>query len=119
MGQRDHGGGRDSAQYLRGGRRGDVLGRGEGKTISATAWNQREIKSRDIANCGVDQGRSQDLVSGGGDPPFFASDPKSQGSPLMYFWLPLDFGGGAPPPAPPGYVLGVNTVFVVAEGALR
>ena len=63
------------------------------------------------------QGRSQDLVSGGGhpfrggpDPLFFASDPKSQGSPLMYFWLPPDFGGGAgppaPPPPPPGYALG-------------
>ena len=55
------------------------------------------------------QGRSQDLVSGGGthfggggDPLFFASDPKSQGSPLMYFWLPPDFGGGGGPgpPAP-------------------
>ena len=39
---------------------------------------------------------------GGADPLFFASDPKSQGSPLMYFWLPPDFGGGRPPPpAPP------------------
>ena len=63
------------------------------------------------------QGRSQDLVSGGGapisggpDPLFFASDPKSQGSPLMYFWLPPDFGGGGPgPPAPPGYALGSTT----------
>ena len=45
-------------------------------------------------------------ISGGGpDPLFFASDPKSQGSPLtgMYFWLPPDFGGGGagPPPPPP------------------
>ena len=40
-------------------------------------------------------------ISGGGDPLFFASDPKSQGSPLMYFWLPPDFGGGAGPPRPP------------------
>ena len=61
------------------------------------------------------QGRSQDLVSGGGthfggpDPLFFVSDPKSQGSPLMYFWLPPDFGGGAgPPPPPPGYALGLR-----------
>ena len=56
----------------------------------------------------------KDLVSGGGhpfqaggaDPLFFASDPKSQGSPLMYFWLPPDFGGGADPHPPPGYALG-------------
>ena len=38
---------------------------------------------------------------GGPDPQFFASDPKSQGSPLMYFWLPPDFGGGRAPPPPP------------------
>ena len=38
---------------------------------------------------------------GGPDPLFFASDPKSQGSPLMYFWLPPDFGGGPGPPRPP------------------
>ena len=38
---------------------------------------------------------------GGPDPLFFASDPKSQGSPLMYFWLPPDFGGGPGPPPPP------------------
>ena len=65
----------------------------------------------------LNQGRSQDLVSGGAspisggpDPLFFASDPKSQGSPLMYFWLPPDFGGGgrAPPAPPPGYALGLN-----------
>ena len=37
---------------------------------------------------------------GGPDPLFFASDPKSQGSPLMYFCLPPDFGGGPGPPPP-------------------
>ena len=43
---------------------------------------------------------------GGPDPLFFASDPKSQGSPLMYFWLPPDFGGGGagPPPPPPPWL---------------
>ena len=43
---------------------------------------------------------------GGPDPLFFASDPKSQGSPLTYFWLPPDFGGGGRAPRPPpGYAL--------------
>ena len=62
------------------------------------------------------QGRSQDLVSGGPDPLFFVSYPKSQGSPLMYLWLPPDFGGGGPGPPPPprpppGYALapGIST----------
>ena len=32
--------------------------------------------------------------------------------PLMYFWLPPDFGGGRPPPAPPpGYALGLDTLL--------
>ena len=51
------------------------------------------------------QGRSQDLVSGGGthfggggDPLFFSSDPKSQGSPLCTFGYPRISGGGPPPP---------------------
>ena len=65
---------------------------------------------------GIEQGRSQDLVSGGAhpfrggpDPLFFASDPKSQGSPLMYLCLPPDFGGGpGPPRPPPGYALGIE-----------
>ena len=52
------------------------------------------------------QGRSQDLVSGGGthfggpDPLFFASDPKSQGSPLCTFGY-LRISGGRPPLATP------------------
>ena len=58
---------------------------------------------------GFKQGRSQDLVSGGthfgggGDPLFFASDRKSQGSPLSTFGYHRISGGG---PAPPGYALG-------------
>ena len=59
-------------------------------------------ENRHMRDKGHTQGRSQDLVSGGGghpfrgggDPLFFASDPKSQVFPLMYFWLPPDFGGG-------------------------
>ena len=52
----------------------------------------------------AEQGRSQDLVSGGthfggGDSLFFASDPKSQGSPLCTFGY-LRISGG-PPPRPP------------------
>ena len=48
------------------------------------------------------QGRSQDLVSGGAHPfrgggptPYFSPQtPNHKGPPLMYFWLPPDFGGG-------------------------
>ena len=58
------------------------------------------------------QGRSQDLVSGGGhpfrggpDPLFFASDPKSQGSPPYVLLATPGFrgggGGGPGPPRPP------------------
>ena len=52
------------------------------------------------------RGGATHFGGGGPDPLFFASDPKSQGSPLMYFWLPPDFGGGGGPPRPPpGYAL--------------
>ena len=37
---------------------------------------------------------------GGADPLFFASDPKSQGSPLCTFGYPW-ISGGRPPPPPP------------------
>ena len=51
---------------------------------------------------------------GGGRPPIFASDPKSQGSPLMYFWLPPDFGGTRPPrPPPPGYALETTELLLI------
>ena len=60
------------------------------------------------------QGRSQDLVSGGGGthfgggptPYFSPQTPNHKGPPpLMYFWLPPDFGGGGGAPTP-GYALG-------------
>ena len=62
----------------------------------------------------VEQGRSQDLVSGGGThfggrgarAPIFRLRPQiTRVPPLMYLWLPPDFGGGG---RPPGYALGVE-----------
>ena len=35
---------------------------------------------------------------GGGRPPVFRLRPQITRVPLMYFWLPPDFGGRAPPP---------------------
>ena len=54
----------------------------------------------------TNQGRSQNLVSGGPHP--FRGVPKSQGSPLMYFWLSRISGGGRAPLAPSGYAFVTN-----------
>ena len=49
---------------------------------------------------------------GGGRPPIFRLRPKITSVPLMYFWLPPDFGPLRPPP---GNALGPEEV----EGNLR
>ena len=68
----------------------------------------RVVKVKGVARIWFRGGGATHFGGGGPDPLFFASDPKSQGSPLMYFWLPPDFGGGGPAP-PPGYALGKST----------
>ena len=64
------------------------------------------------------QGRSQDLVSGGGPthfgggptPYFSPQTPNHKGPPLCTFGYPRISGGGpGPPPPPPGYALDWST----------
>ena len=60
------------------------------------------------------QGRSQDLVSGGGPHPFRGGPtpyfspqtPNHKGPPLCTFGYPRISGGARAPPNPPGYALG-------------
>ena len=61
-----------------------------------------------IVDLGPPQGRSQDLVSGGGHPfrggptPYFSSQtPNHKGPPLCTFGYLRISGGPAPPPPPP------------------